>query len=101
MSAVLLWGLSLLLMIYCLWLLFSGSLEQFKINRDSQSPVMEASMGWFYASGMVFAVLGFPILLMDLYRLVTGQVDDAHLVLIKESEEAPHGDTDSSNPSQR
>ncbi|MBL8339771.1 MAG: TRAP transporter small permease [Rhodoferax sp.] len=94
-------GLSLLLMIYCLWLLFSGSLEQFKINRDSQSPVMEASMGWFYASGMVFAVLGFPILLMDLYRLVTGQVDDAHLVLIKESEEAPHGDTDSSNPSQR
>lgn len=83
-------GLSLALMIYCLWLLFRGSLEQFRINRESESPVMEASMGWFYASGMVFAVLGFPILARDLYRLLTGQVDDDHLVLIKESEEAPH-----------
>jgi TRAP-type transport system small permease protein len=87
-------GLSLLLMLYCLWLLFKGTYEQFKVNVDSQSPVMEVSLGWFYACGMAFSVLGAPILLMDLYRLVTGQVDDAHLVLIQESEEAPHGDAD-------
>lgn len=85
-------GLSLLLMLYCLWLLFVGALAQFKVNVDSVSPVMEVSMGWFYASAMAFAMLGAPILLMDLYRLVTGQIDDAHLQLIQESEESPHGD---------
>jgi TRAP-type C4-dicarboxylate transport system permease small subunit len=71
-------GLSLLLMLYCLWLLFKrqrGAVQV--INLDTTSAVMEASMGWFYASGMVFAVLGAPILLMDLWRLVTGQLDDA------------------------
>ncbi|MEY4755444.1 MAG: hypothetical protein RJA34_342 [Pseudomonadota bacterium] len=90
-------GLSLALMLYCLWLLFKGSLEQFRINRDSESPVMEASMGWFYASGMVFAVLGAPILLLDLYRLITGQIDDDHLMLIQESEEAPHGESEATS----
>lgn len=85
-------GLSLSLMLYILWLLFAGSLEQFKLNVDSTSPVLEASMGWFYASGMAFAVLGAPILVMDLVRLLTGRIDDEHLMLIQESEEAPHGD---------
>ncbi|RZS56963.1 TRAP transporter small permease [Sphaerotilus mobilis] len=87
-------GLSLVLMLYILWLLFAGSLEQFKINVESQSPVMEASMGWFYASGMTFAVLGAPILIMDLVRLLTGKIDDDHLVLIQESEDVPHGEAD-------
>ena len=90
-------GVSLLLMLYCLWLLFIGAYEQFKVNVDSVSPVMEASMGWFFASAMAFAVLGAPILLMDLYRLVTGQLDDEHLVLIQESEESPHGGADTSS----
>ena len=90
-------GLSLGLMLYCLWLLFSGAYEQFKVNVDSHSPVMEVSMGWFYASAMVFSVLGAPILLMDLFRLVTGQIDDEHLMLIQESEEAPHGDAGTSS----
>jgi len=85
-------GLSLMLMLYCLWLLFKGSYEQTLINLTSTSAVMEVSMAWFYASGMVFSVLGAPIILNDLWRLLTGQVDDAHLVLIQESEEAPHTD---------
>lgn len=87
-------GLSLALMLYCLWLLFQGSLEQYKVNVDSESPVMEVSMGWFYAAGMVFAVLGAPILLQDLFKLLIGQIDDANLLLIQESEESPHGDAD-------
>ena len=91
-------GLSLVLMLYCLWLLFKGSYEQYKVNVDSESPMMEASMGWFYACGMAFAILGAPILLQDFYRLLTGQIDDAHLVLIQESEEAPHAETDSVTP---
>jgi len=86
-------GLSLLAMLYCLWLLFAGSLEQFKLNVGSDSPVMEASMGWFYAAGMAFAGLSAPVLLRDLFRLLTGQIDDDHLMLIQESEESPHGDS--------
>lgn len=83
-------GLSLLLMLYCLWLLFKGSYDQSVINWDTTSAVMEVSMSWFYASGMVFAVLSAPILLGDLWRLLSGQTDDDHLVLMQESEEAPH-----------
>jgi TRAP-type C4-dicarboxylate transport system permease small subunit len=87
----LLMGLSLLLMIYCLCLLLKGSYEQFRVNVDSESPVMGASMGWFYAAGMGFAALSLPILLQELWRLVTGQIDDEHLMLVQESEESPHG----------
>ena len=83
-------GLSLLLMLYCLWLLFKGSYDQSVINWDTTSAVMEVSMSWFYASGMVFAVLSAPILLGDMWRLLSGQIDDDHLVLMQESEEAPH-----------
>jgi len=89
-------GLSLMLMLYCLWLLFKGSYDQSVINWDTTSAVMEVSMSWFYASGMAFAVLSAPILLGDLWRLLTGQIDDEHLMLMQESEEAPHpanGDT--------
>lgn len=85
-------GLSLGLMLYCSWLIFKGAYDQVLVNWDSTSAVMEVSMAWFYASGMAFAVLGAPILLDDLWRLLTGQIDDAHLMLIQESEEAPHAD---------
>lgn len=83
-------GLSLLLMLYCLWLVFKGAYDQVLINWTSTSAVMEVSMSYFYASGMVFAMLSAPIVLSDLWRLLTGQIDDAHLVLIQESEESPH-----------
>ena len=84
-------GVSLLLMMLCLWLIFKGTYEQFLVNIDSQSPVMEVSMGWFFAGGMVFSALSLPILLLDLYRLLTGQIDDDNLVLMQESEDTPHG----------
>ncbi|APW44710.1 C4-dicarboxylate ABC transporter permease [Rhodoferax saidenbachensis] len=87
-------GVSLVLMLYCLWLVFKGSYDQVIVNWDTTSAVMEISMGLFYACGVVFAVLSAPILLLELYRLLTGQVDDAHLVLIQESEDVPHGSTD-------
>ncbi|MEY4317903.1 MAG: hypothetical protein RI902_1711 [Pseudomonadota bacterium] len=87
-------GLSLLAMIFCMWLLFKGSYDQFLVNVESTSPVLEASMGWFYASGMTFAVLSAPILLLDLYKLLSGQIDDDHLMLIQESEESAHGSAD-------
>ncbi len=86
-------GLSLLLMLWCMWLLFKGAYDQTLINLESTSAVMEVSMAWFYASGMVFSILGAPILLVDLWRLLSGQISDDQLVLIQESEESPHGDT--------
>jgi TRAP-type C4-dicarboxylate transport system permease small subunit len=53
---------------------------------------MEVSVSWFYASGMVFAVMGGLIILSELWRLLTGQIADAELMLIQESEEAPHAE---------
>lgn len=83
-------GIALVLMMFCLWLIFRGTYDQFMVNKDSVSPVMEVSMGWFYAGGMVFSALGFPVLALDLFRLLTGQIRDEDLMLIQESEEAPH-----------
>ncbi len=83
-------GLSLLLMLFCLGLLFKGAYDQTVINWDTTSAVMEVSMSWFYASGMAFSVLSAPILLGELWRLLSGQIDDEHLMLMQESEEAPH-----------
>ena len=83
--------IALVLMLVCCWLIFKGAREQVKINWDSTSAVMETSMGYFYASGMVFSILAAPVLLLQLLRLVTGQMSDNELVNISESEDVPHG----------
>jgi TRAP-type transport system small permease protein len=88
-------GISLLLMLYCLALIFKGSYQQTIINWDSTSAVMEVSMGYFYASGMVMSVLGGLIVLSDLWRLVTGKIGDDTLIFTPESEDVPHAATDS------
>ncbi len=83
-------GISLLLMLFCVWLIFKGSYDQSVVNWTSTSAVMEVSMSYFYASGMVFSVLASLVLLSDLWRLLSGKIDDDHLILMQESEEAPH-----------
>jgi TRAP-type C4-dicarboxylate transport system permease small subunit len=85
-------GASYLLMLFACWLLFKGAYDQALINLDSTSAVMEASMAWLYLPGILFSVLGGLILLVEFVRLLTGQVRDEDLVMIQESEEAPHGD---------
>ncbi len=87
-------GLSYVLMLFICWLLFQGAYQQAVINLDSTSAVMEVSMAWIYAPGVVFAVLGGLILLTELVRLLTGQMRDEDLVMIQESEESPHGGAD-------
>jgi len=77
-----------LVMLYIVWLLFQGSLAQAKINWDVTAPVTGASMAIVYASGIVFSVCAALILLLDLYRLLSGQIADDELVMIQESEEA-------------
>jgi TRAP-type C4-dicarboxylate transport system permease small subunit len=86
-------GLSLLLMLFCVWLIFKGSYDQAVVNWTSTSAVMEVSMSWFYASGMAFSILASLVLLSDLWRLLSGKIDDDHLLLMQESEEAPHAST--------
>jgi TRAP-type C4-dicarboxylate transport system permease small subunit len=77
-----------LLMLYITWLLFSGSLTQARINLDVEAPVSGASVAIFYSSGVVFAVSAGVILLRDLWLVLSGQLSDAELVMVKESEEA-------------
>ena len=77
-----------LLMLYVLWLLFQGSVAQARINWDVQAPVTGASMAIVYAAGIVFAVCGAFLLVLELLKLATGRLTDDQLVTIQESEEA-------------
>ena len=69
-------------------LLFKGSLEQTRINWDVTAPTTGWSMAIVSSAGLVFAVLAGLLLLVDLYKIVTGQLSDDELVMVQESEEA-------------
>jgi TRAP-type transport system small permease protein len=76
-----------LLMLWCCWLLFRGSLEQTKINWDVSAPSSGASMAWFYGVGVVFGVSAAAVLLNDLVKIVSGRLSVEDLHLVKESED--------------
>jgi TRAP-type C4-dicarboxylate transport system permease small subunit len=73
-----------LLMLLVCAMLFSGSLEQTKINWDVTAPSSGASMAWFYSVGLVFSVSATAVLLADFWKLVTGRARDADLVIVRE-----------------
>lgn len=75
------------LMLMICYMLFSGALEQTKINWDVSAPSSGASMAWFYAVGLVFSVSAASILLNDMFKVLTGKVADDELIMIKESED--------------
>ncbi len=89
-------GLGHLLMLAMCWLVLEGSWQQAKINWSSTSAVMETSMAYFYASGLVFAISGAVVLLNDFWRLVSGQLSNHELVGVRESEDVPHAQPRSS-----
>lgn len=68
-------------------LLLQGSWQQMLINLEVEAPVTGASMGIFYASGVVFAVSAGLMVLRELWRTVTGQLRDDELVAVQESED--------------
>jgi len=76
------------LMLFIVVLLFKGCLEQMKINWDVSAPSTGAPMAIVYAAGLVFAVLAGLLLLVDLWRMVTGTLRDDELVMVQESEES-------------
>jgi TRAP-type transport system small permease protein len=76
-----------LMMLYVTWLLFSGSLQQARINYDVEAPVTGMSVAIFYGSGVFFAVSAALLLLRELIRVLTGKITEAELVGVQESED--------------
>ncbi|MBP6899207.1 MAG: TRAP transporter small permease [Burkholderiaceae bacterium] len=68
-------------------LLLQGAWQQMQINLEVEAPVTGASMGIFYGAGVVFAVSAGLLTLRELWRTVTGQLSDAELVAVRESED--------------
>jgi TRAP-type C4-dicarboxylate transport system permease small subunit len=83
-KACLVVGYALMLLICAM--LFSGSLEQTKINWDVTAPSSGASMAWFYSVGLVFSVSAAVVLLADLWKLLPGRASDADLVIVREEQ---------------
>ncbi|MBL0149416.1 MAG: TRAP transporter small permease [Ideonella sp.] len=79
--------ISLLAMLGCNWLLLTGSWAQARINLEVEAPVTGASTAIFYASGVVFAVSASLLMLRKLWRVLSGQVTEAELVMVQESED--------------
>ena len=75
------------LMLYICWLLLQGAWQQASINWEAQAPVTGWSMGLFYGAGVFFALSAGVILLHNLWRLLSGQLQANELVMVKESEE--------------
>lgn len=80
-------GITHLIMLYMCWLMFVGGWQQTMINRTTTSAVMEVSMAWFYASGVVFAALAALVIAHEFWKLVSGQLADDQLIGVVESEE--------------
>jgi TRAP-type transport system small permease protein len=80
-------GLAESMMLYCAWLIFSGSLTQTKINAAVEAPVSGWSMGWLSAAGLVFAVSAALFHLLKLGKLLSGKLSDEELVTVQESED--------------
>src|SRR5436305_709057 len=70
-------------------MVFGNVVLRYGFNYGTTSAVMEASMAWFYASGVVFAVLAGIIVVHELFRLVTGRIAESELVGVVESEASP------------
>ena len=77
------------LMLFVCWLMFKGALDQVIINLETTSAVMEASMAIFYGCGVVTAVSMALILVHKVWRLLSGQLSEAELIGVRESEEEP------------
>ena len=78
---------SQLMMIGVCYLFLTGSWQQMMINMGVTAPASGASVGIFYAVGVIFSVSALCILLYEFWMVVTGRVSDADLVMVKESEE--------------
>ena len=79
--------LAQLAMIYVSWLLLQGSWAQMVINAETEAPVTGASVGIFYASGVLMGASAIAILLLDMARTLWLPLAESELVMVQESEE--------------
>jgi TRAP-type C4-dicarboxylate transport system permease small subunit len=80
-------GLTHVIMLYMCYLMLVGGWQQMMINAGTTSAVMEVSMAWFYASGVVFAALAILLIAFEFFKLLTGRLADSELIGVIESEE--------------
>ncbi|EJE48737.1 TRAP-type C4-dicarboxylate transport system, small permease component [Acidovorax sp. CF316] len=76
-----------LAMLYVSWLLLAGSWAQVLINWETEAPVTGASVGIFYASGVLMGASAIVILLRDLLRTLLVPLAEHELIMVQESEE--------------
>jgi len=76
------------LMLYATWLFLKGSWQQTAISLDvgATAPVTGMSMGWFYGVGIFYSSIGMLIILADIYQVVSGELHDEELIMVKDSE---------------
>ncbi len=77
-----------LIMLYVTWLCLQGSWQQTLLNADMAAPVTGLTMAMFYASGVVFSVCAGVLLLLRLFRVLSGRMSEQELVMSTESEES-------------
>src|SRR6187397_610925 len=79
---------SYVLMLYADWLLTLGSWKQAVLTFGDSAPASGISVGlFFYSSGLVFGISAAIILLLDLFRVLSGRASEEDLIAVKESEE--------------
>ena len=76
-----------LLMIFCCLMLLKGGWAQTVINMETEAAATGLPVSLFYGIILIFGGSAIPILLYDLYMMLTGQIKDDELIQIKESEE--------------
>lgn len=75
------------LMLYVTWLVLQGSWTQTVINLGTEAPVTGAPIAVVYGAGVVFAVSAGVLLARELLRTARGEMSDAELVMVQESED--------------
>lgn len=81
-----------LLMIWITWLLLRGSWEQTVINLQVTAPASGLPVAIVYGAGVFYAVSTAPLLVLDLVRVMRGELSDDELVMVQESEDLAHLD---------
>lgn len=79
--------LSHLLMILCCVMLLKGGWAQTIINMETEAAATGLPASLLYGVILIFGGSAIPILLYDLYMMLTGRIKDNELIQIKESEE--------------
>jgi TRAP-type C4-dicarboxylate transport system permease small subunit len=74
------------LILLCLGYFFHGSWLQMVVNLDVRSPVLNMPMSYYYGVGIFFSVFAGVILMVDLYRVLSGKAKDEDLTMVKESD---------------